>query len=279
MPNDHTDSDDFDAGFNNVAAVPTPTPADEPTALEPVVTPAAEGAESTPAVAAEPEYVQITKQEWNDVLSRATAIDEIKAESKKQHDTAFGKIGGLQQTLDRLQSQTQAGKPVEITEEDVADLAAEYPDLGALHLKVLQKVAAKMRGTGAAFDSNQMNDLVSQRVTAALEADRQQRAIEALTEAHEDWQTVQGTPEFKAWKEANAATLKDSKGMPIDDSWDTKFIAKQLTVFKDSRKPAVATTAPAPKSKRFQEAITPRGTGGLTPGPNPDDEFNAGFNS
>lgn len=268
MSDNQQELDDFDAGFEGTETAQTTTP-EQTIANDPVDTPA-------------PKLAHITEDQYQNLLAKATAIDEIKAENKRQFDSAFGKIGGLSQLLTQLQTAAPSGTQLgEVSEEDFEELREQFPDLAALHVKGLNKALSKMRGTGtAAFDPKHLSDLVDQRLNPARETIkqeiRQELAVDTLTELHSDWREVRETPEFKAWKEANSAGLRDAKGVGFDDSWDARFIAKALTAFKDSRKPV---TNPKKAGSRFAEAITPRGISGYAPTPSDDDDFEAGFNS
>lgn len=275
MEDNIQESDELTAGYDGIETVePTPTPA-EPTPPEDPPAP-------------EPRYVQITEDEWNTLRTKVTAIDEIKAENKRQFDAAFGRLGGMQDVLKRLQSGAEAGQPVEITEDDVADIAKEYPELGALHLKTLQKVAAKLRGTGSPINSDQIGEMVKTTVSAERdnwkqslrEELRRELAEEALTDAHEDWKTVRETPEFKQWLEA----MPEAERTKFLASMSPTYVAKQLTAFKESLVKKAAPPAPSPKSpdtrqRRIEAAVNPRGVGGHAAGTNEIDDMEAGYAS
>lgn len=268
--------DDFNAGFTDEAPLPTTTPA----AQDIAGTPAAEAA-AAPAVAA-PKLAQITEDQYQDLLKRATAIDEVKAESKKQFDTAFGKLGGMQQLINQLQSSTQSGQQIQVTADDFEELKAEgYPDLADMQAAGLNRILAKMKLTGTGqpgFGVDQAGEVFDARMTPQREAIKQEIREEfanaALTDLHEDWDAVVKSPEFSAWTAANKITeKKDRRGIAFADSLDAHFIGKIISDFKGQRKAAET------QQTRLEAAVAPRGSGGHATGPTDDDEFDKGFKS
>lgn len=267
--------DDFNAGFTADVPEPTPTPVTQGIAD----TPAAEAA--APAVVA-PKLAQITEEQYQDLLKRAGAIDEIKSESKKQFDTAFGKLGGMQQLITQLQSSTQAGQQIQVTADDFEELKNEgYPDLADMQAAGLNRILAKMKLTGTGqpgFGADQAGEVFDARMTPQREAIKQEIREEfanrALTDMHEDWNAVVTSPEFNAWTAANKITdKKDRSGTAFADSLDANFVGKIISDFKGQQK--AATT----QKNRLEAAVAPRGSGGHATGPTDDDEFDKGFKS
>lgn len=284
MPTDNElpEDDEFNAGFTEEVTLPTPTPAADDDAGEPeggkVTEP--EHKPDTDPVTQEPKYVQITEDELQRLRSAATAIDEIKAESKRQFDSAFGKIGGMQQLLDQLKSQTPSGQAVEITEEDFAELKAEWPEMADLSLKGFQRVLSKLKGTGTPTATIDVDKLVAERVAPEVEKVRQEYRSEItdlrMQAHHKDWKTVLNSDDFIAWEK----TLPKDELEKFSKSSDPEVVADFITKFKAAK---VAADAKAKKDSTRQElieaAVTPRGTGGHAPAPSEDDDFDAGFKS
>lgn len=270
--------DDFNAGFTQDAPEPTPTPAAQGIADTPVA-----GAAAAPVPAA-PKLAQITEEQYQDLLKRAGAIDEVKADAKKQFDTAFGKLGGMQQLINQLQSSTQAGQQIQVTADDFEELKAEgYPDLADMQAAGLNRILAKMKLTGtgqpgAVFGADQAGEVFDARMTPQREAIKQELREEfanaALTDLHEDWNAVVRSPEFNAWTASNKiAEKKDRRGVAFAESLDANFIGKIISDFKGQRKAAATHT------NRLEAAVAPRGSGGHATGPTDDDEFDKGFKS
>lgn len=230
-----------------------------------------------------PKLAQITEDQYQDLLKTATAIDEIKADHKKQLDTAFGKIGGIQQLVTQLQSSTQAGKPVELTDEDVADMTAEYPELGALQLKVLQKVVGKLRGTGS-IDPAMVDQRVQERINPEIEKIKDEVRREyankftdfELKSYHRDWNAVVKSPEFKTWMDK----LPEAERTTLMNSEDASVVAQTIDKFKASTKPVKAPIKEISSRQKqlAAAAATPRSTGGhAAAGSSPEDEMTSGY--
>jgi hypothetical protein len=258
--------EDFNAGFDN-AAPPTVTPeTPNPTPAEVVVEP--------------PKFAQITQEQLDSLLKSAAQVDEIRSTSTSQIDKAFGKIGGIERLMQQLQSSTPAGQAVEVSLEDFAEMTAEYPELADLQMKGLNRVLAKVRGTGPAIDATQIEQLVQQRLAPALQdvdtrVEQQVGAI-LLTEKHENWREIVGkqddkTNAFRIWME----TQPEAYRTQINQTNQASVIARAISTFQaaQAKKPAIDK-----RSSRIEAAVTPKGVGGHAPAPSDDDEFNAGFN-
>ena len=273
----HDDDDaDFDSGFSSKSA-------DDPTATPAVVT----EVQAAPAAAAvpEPKYVQVTEEQLTNLMAKAGEFDTEKAETKRKLDSAFGTIGNLKQTIDRLQAGTQAGKPVELTAEDLREISEQYPDLGTSMLKTLQRVAEKMKGTGTAaapFNESHIDQRVQQQLKPAREQIivdvRNEIAAEELAETHPDWRAIAGpdgsNTEFRLWlaKQPNGYADK------VLNSSRAKLISEALTKFKQTRAPG-STGKQNKRTDVLKAAITPRGDGGHVQGNDDEDEFDKGFKS
>lgn len=277
---------DFSAGFSDDAPKPTATPAPgaEDKTGEEVAPGGVEGEQAAPA--AEPVYAKITQADYDKLLAQVGEVPAIKAENKRLFDTAFGKMGGMQQLIEQLKSSTAAGSAVTVSEEDFAELAAEYPELAKLQVKSLNAALAKMKATGTGeaaaaavsppppqIDAAKIEQTVEQRIEQKLELKR-------FARKHPDWSEVVNGAEFKAWIAAQPADVQ--KG--YQESWDSDVTIPILDSFKAARKPAKAdvsdTSAVSTRQQRLSSAVTPRGSGGHgQQQASEDDEFLAGFNS
>jgi hypothetical protein len=270
----------FESGFDVGPNEHTPATGDEP------------GDQATAArvsAQAEPEYARITKEEYEQLKARAALIDEIKAVQDKRFDTAFGKIGIAEKTLKDLQAQAAAGGPIEVTDEDMAAMREEYPQLAALLAKDLRTVFSKIKGGG----NPDIDKIVEERLTPALQTAkaalkteiRQEMEVEKLTEAVPDWKEVNAKAEFQDWLKAQPDGLKAK----FDDSWNATFIANTYQSFKKAEEAKAKAAKDAKdaadraaqntnsRAARLQAAIQPRGDGGHAPGPTAADEFEEGF--
>lgn len=249
---------DFDAGFSE----DTVTPTEKPETTEAPAEPAPQA----------PKYAQITEEQYQHLLSRATAIDEIKAAQEKQFGTAFGKIGGIERLVNQLQAAAPAGQSIEVSEDDFDELRADFPELAAMQVKGLNKALAKVRGSGPAVDPEMLEQRIQERLAPEIQRVREeasQKIVDlTIRQQHRDWNKVVRSPEFAEWLAAKPQAERDA----IQYSDDPDVVADHITTFKAAAK--AATT----RAKRFDQAVTPRGTGGHAPAPDDDDEFNAGFN-
>lgn len=273
------DSKDFEAGFTGA---PTETPENnEAAAPEQQQQPSNQEQEQ----AQEPKYRQITEDEFTKLSSAAAAVEEMRATLGKQVDTAFGKIGGLERVLKQFQDQTPAGQSVEITEEDLVDLKDEFPELVGPNLKMLQRVAGKMRGTGSVqFDEGKLNQAVTPMLEKAgtdfVARAKLEIAEETLNETHPGWEQIVGTPpepgklpdnEYHKW----LATQPEDYRTRVLNSYSPVVIGKSIDKFNEYQ---ASLKKAAERRDRFDQAVTPKGDGGHEPPADGDDAFNAGYN-
>jgi hypothetical protein len=275
--------EDFDAGF---AGLETPTETPETTETQ-VAQDAPEQVTPAPETPAAPEYVQITKEELQGLKAGAAAVEELRATLASQNDKTFGKIGGLERLVKELQSTTPAGEAVELSEEDMAEFAQEYPELANMQRAVLNKALGKirLRGTGTAegIAPEKLDELVTQRLQPALQEVNTQveRLVESrlLAKDHPDWREVvdAGNPESKNAYRTWLATQPAAYQSQVNTSTDSGVIGESITKFKASVKTQAAINQ---RQSRIDAAVTPRGVGGNSAStPSDDDEFNAGFTS
>lgn len=223
-----------------------------------------------------PEYVQITRQQFEDMQTRLGKIDDLQTAYAK----TSGSIGNLNQIIERLQAATPKGQKVEFTADDVADLTSEFGDeLGAAQLKVLQKISGKLNGTGAAFDPAQVDSVVQARIAESSKGLREEVSTairqEMLSDLHPDWTTVRGTPEFLAWKDKLPSDAKNT----LNTTNSVSYLAGKLTEFKDSlKKQKSATDKGNLRQKVMASAVQPTGDGGHAQAKSADDDFHSGFN-
>lgn len=274
---------DFSAGFSDDAPTKsTATPAEgaqNDTGEEEVVTDSEAGSEASAEPAAEPVYAKITQADYDKLLAAANEVGSLKAENTRNLDKAFGKIGQMQQLVDQLKAATAPGTAVTVSEEDFAELAAEYPELAKLQVKGMNALLSKMKATGTgeqaapapvatpAVDPERAIQQAEQRIEQKLELKR-------FARKHPDWQAVVNGQEFKDWITKQPADVQ--KG--YQESWDSDVTIPILDGFKASQK-ATANPAVSTRQQRLSSAVTPRGTGGHAPKPTEDDDFLAGFNS
>jgi hypothetical protein len=291
MPNEEVAVDDtaaeaalaaeFEAGFTGGAEEPVAPVADDKPAEE--STPAAEAA--PPVV----EYQQITKQEYEELKALSTQIEQIRADAGKRLDTAFGKVGGLERTIKELQGATPAGYTIEVTDDIVADLKEEFPEIGDMALKAFKAFAGKLKGTApAAVDSKALEEQTQAAVTGRVRA----LQAEALEEDYPGWRVIVGAPTdaenaYRKWLKEQPAEYQQKVG----STESATVVGKSLEKFKAAEKAAAeahakataeaekAKNQPSARQQRLAAAVVTKGAGGNPPGPSDADEFMAGFKS
>jgi len=249
------DDADFAAGFNDdTTATPTATPAAQQDDAD--QGDSGEQAQATPAI----EYVQLTKAERDELMG-------LRDQAQKQFGTAFGKIGGIERTLQQLNS----GAQVDISQEDIDALKDDFPPLAA----ALEKVRNLRALPGSSVDPEQIEALVEQRVAPRL----QRMELRLLSKDHPDWKQIDGDPAFAAWVAAQPDEFKQNLAQ-ASKAYDSEVVSEAMTKFKQSRRTAPANTGSDPASarrSRMSAAVTPRGVGGNA-APNATDDLMAGFN-
>lgn len=242
---------DFAAGFDDdTTAAPTETPANQDASTE----------QQTPEPAA-PEYAQFTKAERDELMA-------LREQAQKQFGTAFGKIGGIERTLQQLNS----GAQVDVAQEDIDNLRNDgFEPLAA----ALEKVRGLRSLPGAGVDQEQIDALVNQRVAAV----EQKFEIRLLSQAHPDWKQIDADPAFAAWVAGQPEEFKQGL-VKASAEFDSAVVGAAMTQFKQSRSKPAATQAPDPASarrSRIAANVTPRGTGGQAAAPNATEDLMAGF--
>lgn len=259
-------SDDFDAGFTGA---PTETPGQSDTEIT---------EKPEQQVEQQPKFRQITEEEYGKLSASAAAIEEMRATLGKQVDTAFGKIGGLERVLKQYQEQTPSGAAVEITEEDLAEIRDEFPELVGPQLKALQRVASKMRGTGG-FDESRVQPMLDQAGISLVVKAKAEIAEETLDETHPDWKQIVGIPEapgqqpsteYRKW----LATQPKEYQERVNNSYSPVVLGRSLDKFNEH---LVSLKKNSDRRDRFDQAVTPRGEGGHEPPADDNDAFISGF--
>jgi len=234
----------------------------------PTETPGQQIADAIP----EPKYRHFTEDEFNDVMTKVNAFD------RGAIDKAFGKIGGLERALQQIQASTEAGQAIEVTDDDVAELCSEYQELGPMVKTTLQRLATKLRGTGAQLDPEKIHSSVDERLTERETATQAEEAA-ILDEDHPDWRDVYATQEFKDW----LSTQSRANQRKFNRTWDADFLSDTFDNFKKFKEQEAALSAEKAgentntRQQRLKEAVTPRGTGGHAPAPDRQDDFSAGY--
>jgi hypothetical protein len=238
------------------------------------------GFEAAPAAPAdEPKMTQVSEEEYRKLLDGVAKIEGIETALEQRFGTAFGKIGGIERVLDQLKSSAPAGGKIELSEEVVADLAAEFPEMAKLQYKTLQKLVDTINATSPAQGSAaQPSPVVDE---AALERRiRRTIAEETLNEFDEKWKETIGLPDdkgvipetpFRKWLDKQPTEYQTR----VRSTYSAPVLTDALAKFKASQKKADG------RREVLDAAVEVTGSGGQAPnaGKSDDDEFDAGFKS
>lgn len=311
MSNDHAVVDDFESGFvgEEVVATTPPEPDNkgaasldefeitgdkpEPATEAPTASSEPPATESASPPVDTPKTRSITEEEYQTFVSYGQSLEQLKAEVAKRNDQLFGKMGAMEQLIQKAQQATPRGETPRLTKADMGKLAENYEYLSDDLLEVLNTALSKLEGTGgapvAAVDQTQIAELVNGGITQALpsitaqikEQVKREVEYERVLEAHADADEVFQAPGFRQFLSA----LPEDRRKVIESSWDSKIIIPALNEYKKSIEkpaPAPATPDPAPSSRKdaLRAAINPVGTPSLPKKPlTEDDEFELGFSS
>lgn len=269
---DDTDTDsDFNAGYaEQTAPAKDPKPEgskEDGTAL----------AATKPEPAPAPEYIQITKSDWDRVTAAADKTAGIEGQLAK----VFGTVGNVKQIVDQLKAATPQGVAIEMPADLLSELEEEYPELAPRLKGVFEKAFKGIRGTAPAaaqIDPEAIGKAVTDRYVKA--------EAEALDDAHSDWREIVGAVSdgnydanhpFRKWLATQAADYQTK----VNTTNSSAVISRAIDRFKAAN-PASAPKQPAPKDTarqdRIRAALTPKGDGGQPGGAKTaDDYFNEGF--
>ena len=236
---------DLDSGFSDeVSDELTETPSEIETAVE--------DTEAEEVVPEQPKYAQITEDQFNELMSKASRVETLEAEYRRSVDQIFGKMGSMKQLLEQRQAETAAGETVEFTADDFAEIANDFPELAETLTKTLSQAAKKLRGTGsvsqAPIDLAPIKDEL-----------RVQLNEEMLEDEHEGWRDYVQTNDFKAW----LGTKPQDFQQKLIGSTRFKLISKNLSECKGwaaERQEAARKTQEKEQkqSARFAAAVNPK---------------------
>lgn len=249
---------DFEAGYDDNA---TQTTTPEPVAVE-----------EAPAS----KLAQITEEQFQTLLAKSTAIDEIKAENKRQFDSMFGRLGGLQQTINQLQSAGQkvSDKPTNDQVKEALSSPKEWDELKSEYPEWANAVEKFTDHRMSGVDPDSIAKMVEQQLSAKSATDEERIIKTSLNAAFPGWEKELKTPEFAAWREAQSDEIK-----ALGASNDVGDAARMLRLYEKSKDAPIAQPKnTASREKRIAAAVAPRGLGGHQT-VNTDDDFESGYNS
>lgn len=230
-----------------------------------------------------PETVTLTKEEYQRIVDGLGRLDSMEQNFGGKIDTAFGKIGGVERVIDQLRSSAPTGKKIELTEEVVADLAAEFPEMAGLQFKTLQKLVDVINASAPAPVSAAPAAAETPPPSVVDEATlrrniRREMTEETLDEYEPKWREVIGLPnekgvipdtDFRKWLATQPAEYSDR----VKSTYSADVLKGALEKFKDSKSKARG------RREILDAGVVPRGSGAQAPtgASTEDDEFRAGF--
>ena len=226
-------------------------------------------------------FAGFTEDEVKSAFSKAQQYDELNNRLMKTHDTAFGKIGQLEQTIRELKAAKEHVPVATPLTKDSFKALAEYLDDDDMATALALDLSSLQLGGSATevphIDYEAINAGFEQKFSAmsesfSLQANATKNDFETklLTIQHPDWQDVNASEEFSAWK----GTLKPEAREILASSWDGSVLGKAFTSFKSwqNNKTELATK----KQQRLEESLLPGGSSGRIQAP-ADDAFNQGL--
>lgn len=258
-PTDAEQEADFAAAFE-----------DEPTATPATPEPAAEPAQPEVPAQPEPEYVQLTKAQYEELKNGSA---EMRAALKTLEDRSNGSIGNIKQTLAQIQAATPAGQSVQFSDKDFEELQRDFPEMTASMVAALNRGMARLKGTGQpAISDDVINAKVQERLAPELDRARKDSALEVMDVIEPDWRKTVTSPEWGDWLSKQSPDYQQK----VNNSWKLPEVREAITKFKADSKPA---PKPAAKPNRFAAAVAPKSAGGYSPTMTEQQEFEAAFNS
>lgn len=232
-------------------------------------------------------YETMSDEELKDVFDKARQVDQINERLKSNHDATFGRIGGIEQALKELRSQTPTAANIDkaalknlteyLGEDDEGLLDALAKDLSTLQLGIpltpdfdgdarFAEETAKFHQQQQAYD-NKLTEL------------RREFEVRMLSIQHPDWEEINTVPEqtkeFVDWQ----LTLRPEDRKTLEEAsqnWDAKILSGALSKFKDWK--GKKTEFEQNKNQRLQDNLVPtRGNGAARPPPNFDNDYEREF--
>jgi len=253
----------FEAGLAGKRTTETPS---EPVEQPSQETASAPAAETPPA----PRIRQLTEDEYSELTAKASRVDTIDEERKRDRDAIYGTIGGLQRSINQRRA-------ISLPQEKLDALRADLPEVAEL-LEAMAKATEV-----PAFDPDSVARTVEEKLKPSqdqLIAAAEQRAwrrlsAERLAETHENWQDDANSTEFAAFVKAQGDEYMN-KLAKASEEWDYRVIGAALSKWKDSKK--AADDDAAARRERLNSNVNPRGSSPMSaPPPSRDEAFTAGL--
>ena len=272
----------FDGGFTGEVAAPEKTPATVKTVEKPAeAAPVAEKTPAVPVVDAAPavKHVQLTQEQFDSIMGTVTKTAALETQLNKLN----GSFGNMHQIVEALKAATPKGVAVEIPDDVIDDMKADYPELADQMLKVLRKALAGKVGTGTVEKKEEVKttSVDPETVGKIVKDENERREIDALNDDHPTWREIVGIVDkdgnlldpnnpFRAWlaKQPPAYQTK------VNTARRASTISKAIDAFNAAKAKAAAEAKLLPKTPPkgavrrdvIKDAVQPKGDSS-TPSP------------
>ncbi len=182
--------------------------------------------------------------------------------SQRNLDKLFGTVGEIQQTIKRIQEGSKVSPhTLRLTKDSLKRLSDPdkgFPDIAALLAEDLAEATAEPEQKPTATETPNVEQLVSERLNAALSERDQKHAQETdalqedlLSLMHKDWFAVKSSPDFRIW----VGTLPAERQQEILTTGSARVFGAALSEFKEREQRA--STNREVKNKRLEAAVQP----------------------
>lgn len=222
-----------------------------------------------------PQYVRLTKQEWDNTKAAAGKVAVLESQVAK----LTASMPNAEQIVQQVQAMTPVGAAIDpevletVLKEAYADQDVDFPELAGQNRKaqkhVLQNLLKHLRGTGTAQSPAQPVD-----IDAAVEKVLLNREGKVLEKVYPNWSDIIGRPgpngepapntEFRQWLATQPADYQEEIGTTYSPA------VMQSAIDKFKATPKTPTPDPAVDKKAARRAViedaqTPRAEGNAPP--------------
>lgn len=227
--------------------------------------PEAEAAAPVVVVPPKPQYVRLTKQEWDNTKAAAGKVATLESQVAKL-TAAQAKA---EQIIQQAQAQTPVGAEIDpqVLIDAFADQERDFPELAAQNRAAIGHVLKNLRGTGTAQPPASPVDM-----DAAVEKVLLTREGKALEKVYPDWSDIVGRPgadgtpppntEFRQWLATQPADYQEE----VSTTHSPAVMQAAIDRFKTKAPaPAAANDKKAARRAVIEDAQTPRAEGNAPP--------------
>jgi len=212
----------------------------------------------------------VTDDELKAVLARAKRVDELEERLTKTHDTAFGRMGNLEQQFRQLQQERSQHVAAPTLTPDSFKALNEYfgdSDIGtALANDLAQLQLGSSQNIPSGIDEQRYNSDISQ-----IKNDFEEKLVSIV---HPDWREIKGSQEFSNWYHS----LDTRSQEVISSSYKSEDVTHALNEFKIWHGKLLASVDK--KQNRLENALPLASGGGRhskQANPSYEDAFNQGY--